>query len=176
MTTDYQLLLANKQDQSKLVQIMYDKYKNFIYKKAINNTYYLRSKMDVEDYVSEVYIKLYWYANYINVDKVKESFSFYIYVNNACCDVLTASIKKYRNETCSIDDENKQNSFSCTENALFHLNEQAFYSQLTPFQRKVLMLKQAGKTTVDIQKKLDVSYFLVSKALSQMKEIYNSIF
>lgn len=177
MTTDFQILVETKVNPATLVTAMYEKYKNYIYKKGIAYSSSFKSKFEVEDYVSDVYLKLYWYANYINLEKADENrFSFFIYVRNACCDTLASYVKRYRGEAFSLDDETKTNNFSCCDDPIYQLNFQKFLSRLTPYQQQIYQLKDEGRTTVQIQKDLNTTYFLVSKALKQMKELYTEIF
>ena len=177
MTKDYQLLVQNAENQAALVTVMFETYKNFIYKKAIVNSRGFHGKVDVEDYVSDVYLKLFYYANYIKLDKVKpDSFMFYIHVNNACCDILTRYIKVYNNEASSLNDEDTQEIAYTNDHKTYELNYKTFYAYLTPLQQKIFQLKQQGKTTVALQKELHLSYFLVTKNLQAMKKLYDSIF
>lgn len=95
---------------------------------------------------------------------------FYIYVHYACCDVYTRLIKSLEGESClSLDDEDLSLSATYNDSIVFNLQYKEFMKQLTATQRQVLNLRLEGKTIVDIQKILNLSYFLVSKELNAIK-------
>lgn len=176
MTPDFEFLEKNYENKQALVTYMFDHYKRLIYKKGIVFTRSLRNKVEVDDFVSDVYEKLFFYANYIKLEKVdSEKFMFYIYVHHACCDIYTKLIKSLESESClSLDDEDSSLSATYNDSIAFNLQYKEFMKQLTATQRQVLNLRLEGKTIVDIQKILNLSYYLVSKELNAIKLVFAS--
>lgn len=174
MTPDFEFLEKNYKNKQALVTHMFDRYKGLVYKKGILFTQSLRNKVEVDDFVSDVYEKLFFYANYIKLEKVDpEKFMFYIYVHYACCDIYTRLIKLFKSETSvSLNDENLNLVATYTDSIAFNLQYQEFINQLTPAQKEILQLRLEGKTIVDIQKTLNLSYFLVSKELNAIKLVF----
>lgn len=173
MTRDYEFYSQNIGKTEVIVQQMFSSYKGLIYKRAINYTKNFNGKFDVEDFVSDVYLKLFYYANWFNPTKLKpETFMFHLHVNNAINDVLTKLVKTYSKESYSLDEDERGNSSSIEEDATNDICYEAFLSKLTPLQAEIFLLKKEGKTTVAIQEILNISYFITSENLKKMKAIY----
>ncbi len=173
MTPDFEFLEKNYENKQALVTYMFDHYKRLIYKKGILFTRSLRNKVEVDDFVGDVYEKLFFYANYIKLEKVdSEKFMFYIYVHYACCDVYASYIRKNKH-TVSLDDENNFIQPAVTQNESFVLQKQEFFNQLTSLQKRILSLREENRTIVEIQKRLNLSYFLVTKNISIIQEKAN---
>lgn len=174
---DYEKLLLNYEDKNKLVQLMFTQYQNLIYKKANAYSRWFQGKLDRDDFVSDIYLKLYYYAEYIKLEKIKEpaKFSFHIFVTNAINDVLTVTVKKYKKEAYSIDALEDSPFEAPSEHIVTRMDISTFRSTLTPLQLKCLELREEGKTCTEIQKELKLSYWIVSTQFKKMRVKYSQI-
>jgi RNA polymerase sigma factor (sigma-70 family) len=177
-TKDYEIYLSNRDCKEKLVFAIYSIYKPLIEK--LSRRYYYNSggRIEADDFQSEVYLKLYYFVNYIKSEKINpDTFMFYIYVMYAISSVLKSYKKVHNSELLLLSTEEGENQFASPENeSLLRVDLDKFYSRLTSRQKEVLKQKQLGKTTEEIGSILNTKSKTVNRDIRRAKEIAHLYF
>lgn len=87
MYNDYELLYLAKEDIDSIVEILYKKYSNILYSKAIKYS----SNTNIDEYLNEAKISL-----YNAVETYRDDFPFFTYLN-ICLDRSLLNYKKHLN-------------------------------------------------------------------------------
>lgn len=177
MTDDFKAL-CDLRDQS-LVLWVFSKYKNLILKKAYFYSRVSKGQIDVDDFVSDVYLNLTYYLNFINIDKVKEdSFMFYVYVTYA----VSKTLKQHRrlNAPVSIEQNNLENELVAVEQinlSADYLSNQLF-KHLTKRQVEVIKIKQANPSITyrELGTMFGVRLQTIVRDVQLAKKTYNDLF
>lgn len=85
MESDYELLYLAKEDIDRVVEVLYKKYKGFIYSKVLK---YSPSSMYIDEYLNEVKLSL-----YEAVESYQDRYKFSTYLNN-CIDNKLLNYRK----------------------------------------------------------------------------------
>ncbi len=170
MSKDYLMYCQNCADLPKLAQLVHDKYKPYIAKFAHSYSRQSNYKIDAEDFVSDVYIKLIKQIETIRIDKIKniENFNFHVYVRQAAYNTRTQDKKiskqKEYFETLNYESfEKKQYNtvMYCNYNYDEHLHSKellkAIYRKCNETQRKVFLGRLKDKTYSGIAKEMNIS-------------------
>jgi len=178
MTRDYKIYEKNKDCKENLVFAIYMVYKPLIEKKARRYYYASSGRIEEGDFKSEVFLKLYYFIEYIKLEKISpNNFMFYIYVKYAISAVLKTFKKIHDTELLLLSTEEGENQFASPENeSLFRVDLDKFYSRLTPRQKEVLKQKQLGKTTEEIGAILNTKSKTVTRDIRRAKEIAHIYF
>lgn len=176
-------LLDSVSDLNQLTLLVFNQYEGLIKKKAQFYSRVSKNKIEIDDFMSEVYLNLRTFIQYIKKDKVKSStFSFYIYVKYAIIRTWKKFMKTISQESYSLDetdqDGNPLRQLPCTKynfNPL-ELNMDIFLKSLTHRQRKILELVNQGYIYKDIQKKLKTSYGIIPIEVRKIRIIAQQYF
>ena len=150
------LEILNEENLSERVYMVFEKYKPYIYKKAINISKISKGFVDVEDFVSDTYEWLYYFIDRIKKEKTNENFSYYIHVKFAVLRVINKNVKISKNERFLEDYED----FACPEEreSDFKYDLDKFVDTLPKRQKIVFVKKLNGETFETIEKFLNVSH------------------
>ena len=173
MTSDFEFLTTHFENKPLIAHKAWELYKGFIYKKGLSHLS-RRDRADLDDFASDVYEKLVYFISLIKLEKINpENFCFYLFVNYACCNVLTAYSKRNRLPLIGLEDFENYEIASSRDSYAFCVAE--LKKKLTPRQLKILKWREEGKTITFIKQALPASYFLVEKELQciavQVKEV-----
>jgi len=185
---EYEVLFNLKNDRPKMALYVYNKYFPMISKKAL---FYkkMNSKLDIEDFLSEVYMEILHYISYIDIKKINpDTFSFWLYVSRAIYRVFYNESRNKNNQNISLDTkieyDNGEDEFSIEpayqENSYVEIEYSLvlaeFNSALTERQKKILLLRKKGYTIHQIKDSLSVSYGTVQRDIMLAKETFEKIF
>ncbi len=179
MTKDYQIYQANKGNISDLVYQMYTQYKGLIDRSAKRYSFHSGGRIEKEDFISNTYERLYYFAKFIKEDKINpETFMFHLYVKNAMSSVLKKSKKVNTKELLLIDAEGAENLYQApdTTESIYTLNKPSFYAALSTRQKFILSKVQGGAIYNDIQKDLNCSYGIIPIEIRKMRKIAKDFF
>lgn len=185
--TEYENLLLSQNDIPKMALYVYNKYFPMISKKIL---FYkkMNPKLNIDDFLSETYIEILHYINYIDIKKVNPAtFSFWLYVNRAIYRVFYNNTHDKNNKNLSLnilleDTDKEMNNFepAYEENSYIEIEYSLvlaeFNSALTKRQKKILMLRRKGYTIHQIKDILQVSYGTIQKDIVLAKRIFEDIF
>lgn len=185
MDNDYELLYLAKEDTENIVDILYKKYKGFLYSKALK---YSSSSLTLEDYLNEAKLSLYQ-----AVENYQDNCTFITYLNT-CIDNNLSNYRKnlnrnkYRtlNEAISIDDEEIELGLQTNDeryNPEKILLEEITYielkskiiDRLTWKEELVFNLKEQNYTIKEISKITDNSLRTVYNIISRIQNKVNKI-
>ncbi len=178
MTKDYEIYEKNIGCKEKLVFEIYTAYKPLIEKLSKRYSFNSGGRIEAEDFQSEVYLRLYYYVNYIKKEKINpETFMFYIYVKYAISSVLEKNKTVNNNELLLIDNEEAQNLYFAPEIFTpFSLDLNKFYSKLTKRQLKVIKYRQRGIHENETRKILKISHGTYLGCINRAKELAKEFF
>ena len=177
MTEDYQAL----QDFSgqKLILWVFTKYKNLIRKKAYLYSRVARGRIDVDDFMSDVYLNLVYYIKFIDIAKTNsEKFMFYIYVTYA----ISRTLKQYKEDcVCVSIEQNDLDNYLVASEEQFcfcECNLDQFYKCLSKRQVEVLRLRQnrPNITYKELGALFGVRLQTIVRDVQLAKEKYNNMF
>jgi hypothetical protein len=178
MTKDYEIYEKNIGCKEKLVFAIYIAYKPLIEKLSKRYAFNSGGRIEAEDFQSEVYLRLYYYANYIKKEKINpDTFMFYAYVKYAIFSVLGRNKKININELLLIDNEEAQNLYAAPEQFTpFSMDLNKFYSKLTKRQLKVIKDRQHGIHENETRKILKISHGTYQGCIDRTKELAKEFF
>lgn len=165
----------------KKVNFVFEKYKPLIYKKASLYSRCSKGRIDRDDFVSDVYEKLYYFVSKIDKSKIKdiEKFSYYTSVRYAIFSVYKKERKIIDNEIFIPEDEEGQ--------PLIQFESKCGISELAPdiskfdnsLSRRQKIIKKElmkGKKLLDISKSINMSYGIVHLDIYKMRLKYKEFF
>lgn len=173
MTRDYQLFSSRKNDLSLMVTEVYELYKPYIMKKAYFYERCSKGQILAEDFMSDVYVKLFEFLGRITDEKIKdiEKFSFFVWVHYTSTRVFDKHMKLLKVESCCLDDnENQYCSNYRVSETLCDINK--FFDQLTERQRKIVEDKKNGIHETKTLKKLKISHGTYCSEIIKAKKIF----
>jgi DNA-directed RNA polymerase specialized sigma24 family protein len=177
--TDLEIL--NENDLSKKVYMVFEKYKPLIMKKAYLYERCSKGRIQKEDFMSDVYEKLYYFVGKIEINKVKNlnKFSYYKSVYFAILRVYYKTRKIFDCEHLFDFDEDGNETVQLVSK--FGFSEMApdiskFMDRLTDRQKYVVQKRMEGRTFLEIRKELNLSHGSVVRDVYIAKQIYNEYF
>lgn len=175
MTRDYELFLRNKNNLSEMVTNVFNLYKPYILKKAFFYERCSKGQILAEDFVSDVYEKLFEFLGRITLEKIKDSekFSFFIWVHYTSTRVFDKHMKLLKVESCCLDDEKNENQFC----SIYGVSETScdinkFFDKLSERQRKIVEDKKNGIHETKTLQRLKISHGTYCSEIIKAKKLF----
>jgi len=175
MTRDYELFLKDEKNLSKMVTDVYNLYKPYITKKAFFYERCSKGQILAEDFMSDVYVKLFEFLGRITKERIKDEnkFSFFVWVHFASTRVFDKHMKLLKVESCCLDDEKNENQFCSNykvSETLCEINK--FFEKLSERQRIIVEDKKNGIHEIKTLKKLRISHGTYCSEIIKAKKIF----
>ena len=166
---------------SEKVYNVFEKYKPLIMKKACLYERCSRGRIDKDDFISDVYEKLYYFVGRLKIEKVKDlnRFSYYKSVHFAILRVYYKARNVFDCEKLfDLDEDGNEKIQLVSKNIVSETapDISKFMNDLSERQRFVIRERMNGKTFQEIRTVLNCSHGTVVRDVFIAKKVYNKHF